>query len=186
MQSTTRALAVALASAAVVAATPAAGQAATQHSSCAKTFTVQMFRSAAITAYAGTRIPSRSDLAHLRRYERCARHSWARPVDERVWGRSRAANSARRQPPLNYSSVSWYNDAGTHCCGVYATYGVAACGSGACYPQGTRIEFCDHGCVVATVDDHGPYVGGRAFDLNQNVAAAIGFGGLGVVGWRVL
>ena len=28
--------------------------------------------------------------------------------------------------------------------------------------------------VVATVDDRGPYVGGRTWDLNQNTAAALG------------
>ena len=37
--------------------------------------------------------------------------------------------------------------------------------------------------VVATVDDRGPYVGGRTFDLNQNTAAALGFAGVGTVGY---
>jgi rare lipoprotein A (peptidoglycan hydrolase) len=35
--------------------------------------------------------------------------------------------------------------------------------------------------VTATVDDRGPYVGGRDWDLNQNTAAALGFGGVGTV-----
>ena len=35
--------------------------------------------------------------------------------------------------------------------------------------------------VTATVDDRGPFVAGRTWDLNQNVAAALGFGGVGTV-----
>jgi rare lipoprotein A (peptidoglycan hydrolase) len=35
--------------------------------------------------------------------------------------------------------------------------------------------------VTATVDDRGPFVGGRTWDLNQNTAAALGFGGVGSV-----
>ena len=35
--------------------------------------------------------------------------------------------------------------------------------------------------MTATVDDRGPYVGGRTWDLNQNTAAALGFGGVGTV-----
>jgi rare lipoprotein A (peptidoglycan hydrolase) len=31
------------------------------------------------------------------------------------------------------------------------------------------------------VDDRGPFVGGRDWDLNQNTAAALGFGGVGAV-----
>ena len=35
--------------------------------------------------------------------------------------------------------------------------------------------------MTATVDDRGPFVGGRTWDLNQNTAAALGFGGVGSV-----
>jgi rare lipoprotein A (peptidoglycan hydrolase) len=35
--------------------------------------------------------------------------------------------------------------------------------------------------VTAVVDDRGPYVGGREWDLNQNTARALGFGGVGTV-----
>jgi rare lipoprotein A (peptidoglycan hydrolase) len=38
---------------------------------------------------------------------------------------------------------------------------------------------------MAVVDDHGPYAGGRNIDLNQNTAAALGFGGVGSVGYHV-
>jgi rare lipoprotein A (peptidoglycan hydrolase) len=35
--------------------------------------------------------------------------------------------------------------------------------------------------VTATVDDRGPYVGGRDYDLNQNTAGALGMGGVATV-----
>jgi rare lipoprotein A (peptidoglycan hydrolase) len=35
--------------------------------------------------------------------------------------------------------------------------------------------------VNAVVDDRGPFVGGRDWDLNQNTAAALGFQGVGTV-----
>lgn len=52
-------------------------------------------------------------------------------------------------------------------------------------PFGTKIEFCLSRCVVAVVDDRGPYVAGRLFDLQPAVASAIGFPGLGVVKYRI-
>lgn len=51
---------------------------------------------------------------------------------------------------------------------------------------GTQVEFCVTGCVIATVDDRGPYVAGRLFDLQPAVAQAIGFDGLGPVRWRIV
>lgn len=86
--------------------------------------------------------------------------------------------------------ASYYDDAGTHCCGVYAHYGVADCGPwGYCYRQGTKIQFCwRRRCVIATVDDHGPYVAGRAWDLNEPAARAVGLiqsgRGYAAMSWR--
>ncbi len=89
---------------------------------------------------------------------------------------------------MNSAFVSWYNDAGTTASGTHSYYGFATCGSGGgpCLAFGTRVEFCDNGCIVGVADDHGPYVSGRMFDLNQNIAAAIGFAGLGTVQYRIL
>ena len=90
---------------------------------------------------------------------------------------------------MSEAFVSEYDDAGTHCCGTYATYGVAVCGepSGICVPMGTRIEFClGARCVTATADDHGPYVAGRQFDLATSTASALGFSGIGSVHYRIL
>jgi hypothetical protein len=78
--------------------------------------------------------------------------------------------------------VSWYNDGGYTGCGFHAYYGVA----NKTLPCGTKVTFTNGGrTVTATVDDRGPYVGGRDWDLNENTAAALGFGGVGTV-WSSL
>ena len=77
-----------------------------------------------------------------------------------------------------YTVASWYNDGGNTACGFHATYGVA----NKSLPCGTKVTFVYGGrSVVATVDDRGPYVGGRSYDLNQNTAGAIGMDGVATV-----
>jgi rare lipoprotein A len=74
--------------------------------------------------------------------------------------------------------ASWYNDAGDTACGFHAGLGVA----NRTLPCGTRVAFHYGGrTVTAVVDDRGPYVGGRDWDLNQNTAAALGFAGVGAL-----
>jgi len=52
---------------------------------------------------------------------------------------------------------------------------------------GTRIQFEYNGrTCVAVVNDRGPYVGGRTFDLGPGTAQALGFSGVGTVRYRVL
>lgn len=68
--------------------------------------------------------------------------------------------------------ASVYNDAGPHGCALHATYGVAnkelACG--------THVSFRYHGRQVgAIVDDRGPYVAGRDYDLSETTQEALGF-----------
>jgi rare lipoprotein A len=76
------------------------------------------------------------------------------------------------------SLASWYNDGGATACGFHARYGVA----NKSLPCGTKVAFRAGGrSVTAVVDDRGPYVGGREWDLNQNTAGALGFGGVGMV-----
>lgn len=78
--------------------------------------------------------------------------------------------------------ASWYEDGGSTACGTHYTLGVAnkemRCG--------TRVEICAARCATATVDDRGPYVEGRLFDLNANLKATIGASDLGPVRWRVI
>ena len=76
------------------------------------------------------------------------------------------------------AEASWYNDGGNTACGFHAGNGVA----NRTLPCGTKVVFRYGGrTVTATVDDRGPYVGGRDWDLNQTTAAALGFGGVGQV-----
>lgn len=76
------------------------------------------------------------------------------------------------------AGASWYNDGGNTACGFHALYGVA----NRTLPCGTKVSLRYNGrSVNATVDDRGPYVGGRDWDLNQNTASALGFGGVGAV-----
>lgn len=85
--------------------------------------------------------------------------------------------------PLLSAVASWYSDAGQTASGFHATYGVANLS----LAFGTRVQFVYHGRQIeGVVDDRGPYVGGRTWDLNQNVAAALGFGGVDTVQYRVL
>ncbi|HEY2653006.1 MAG TPA: septal ring lytic transglycosylase RlpA family protein [Solirubrobacteraceae bacterium] len=89
-----------------------------------------------------------------------------------------AASGAGTVTVYQQALASWYDDAGTTACGFHATYGVANLS----LPCGTKVNFEYGGRTVqAVVDDRGPYVGGRTWDLNQNTAAALGFGGVGAV-----
>lgn len=52
---------------------------------------------------------------------------------------------------------------------------------------GTRVTFRYKGrTVTAKCSDRGPYVAGRSFDLQPGLKAALGFGSVGTVEWRVL
>jgi hypothetical protein len=103
------------------------------------------------------------------------------PLRVRFAGDSSNAGAAGRAGTLSVyrqSVASWYNDGGTTGCGFHAYYGVA----NVSLPCGTKVAFMHAGrTVTAVVDDRGPYVGGREWDLNQNTAAALGFGGVGTV-----
>jgi rare lipoprotein A (peptidoglycan hydrolase) len=85
---------------------------------------------------------------------------------------------AGRLTVYQQSLASWYYDGGSTGCGFHSYYGVA----NVSLPCGTRVSFLYGGrTVTAVVDDRGPYVGGRTWDLNQNTAAALGFGGVDTV-----
>jgi hypothetical protein len=89
-----------------------------------------------------------------------------------------SGSSAGRVTVYRQSFASWYYDGGTTACGFHAYYGVA----NKSLPCGSLVSFDLNGrTVTAVVDDRGPYVGGREWDLNQNTAAALGFGGVGTV-----
>lgn len=92
-------------------------------------------------------------------------------------------NSAgRKLVSLHPAVASWYDDGGNTACGFHAGDGVAS----PYLPCGTKLVFAYHGrTVTAVVDDRGPFVPGREFDLNQTTAAALGFAGVDTV-WSSL
>jgi hypothetical protein len=103
-------------------------------------------------------------------------HVRIRFAGDRLNGRSTA--SAGQITIYREAGASWYNDGGNTACGFHAGYGVA----NRTLPCGTTVAFRYNGrSVTATVDDRGPFVGGRDWDLNQATAAALGFGGVGTV-----
>jgi len=86
-------------------------------------------------------------------------------------------------PPMQPAVASWYDDAGATASGFHAFYGVA----NRTLAFGTRVLFAYHGrTVTATVDDRGPFVYSRLWDLNQNTAGALVFSGVDTVAYRVL
>jgi rare lipoprotein A len=91
----------------------------------------------------------------------------------------RASASAGTVTVYQPALASWYYDAGLQTgCGFNARYGVA----NRTLPCGTKVQFRYGGrTVMATVDDRGPYVGGRTWDLGQSTRAALGFQGVGTV-----
>ena len=95
---------------------------------------------------------------------------------------ARAAARAGSLAVYRQSVASWYYDGGSTACGFHAFYGVASrslpCGAKVRFHMGSRT-------ITAVVDDRGPYVGGRDWDLNQNTAAALGLIGVQTV-WSTL
>ena len=93
---------------------------------------------------------------------------------------ARASTSAGTVTVYQPAVASWYYDAGLATgCGFNARYGVA----NKTLPCGTKVQLKYGGrTVMATVDDRGPYVYGRTWDLGQSTRAALGFnGGVGTV-----
>jgi hypothetical protein len=91
---------------------------------------------------------------------------------------TRSVHGAGKVTTFTESVASWYDDGGATACGFHAGMGVA----NRSLPCGTKVTFRYGGhTVTATVDDRGPFVGGRTWDLNQNTAGALGFGGVGTV-----
>ncbi|MGI8715407.1 MAG: septal ring lytic transglycosylase RlpA family protein [Solirubrobacteraceae bacterium] len=91
---------------------------------------------------------------------------------------ARSTGPAGAMTVYTQSVASWYQDGGSTACGFHAGLGVA----NRSLPCGTKVRFRYAGrTATATVDDRGPFVGGREWDLNQNTAAALGFAGVGTV-----
>jgi rare lipoprotein A len=93
-------------------------------------------------------------------------------------GSAKAWAAAGSLTSYRESVASWYDDGGGTACGFHAHYGVA----NRTLPCGSRITFIRGGHrVTAVVDDRGPFVSGRDWDLNQNTAGALAFDGVETV-----
>lgn len=176
---------------AAVASFTASSSSASAPSGCAKLFTVKQAERLIAHDFAGARRVTASETAQYRHEIRCQRFAYNRPKVRRYLARQVAAWRVRRYDaanPLHYAVASWYQDGGQTACGFHAFYGVASPGVAYIGPQaycGRHVEFHYAGRVVrATIDDAGPFVPGRSWDLNQNTAAALGFSGVATVGYR--
>lgn len=92
----------------------------------------------------------------------------------------------RPDPPFHTAVASFYGYGGatTGACGALQSNGVAS----RTLPCWTRLTMCAARCAVAVVDDRGPYVGGRDFDLSVGLAESIRFpmsAGVAPVRWRL-
>lgn len=102
------------------------------------------------------------------------------PGSQALSGVSAQANQTKSSPPPGYRrrTASWYYDQGHQtACGFVARYGVA----NKKLPCGTHVKFWRAGhTVTAVVDDRGPYIAGRTWDLGQRTARRLHFQGIGV------
>jgi hypothetical protein len=85
-------------------------------------------------------------------------------------------------PPMQTAVASWYDDSGTTASGRHYTYGYASLLFGSDW--GHAVRFCYQRCVIGRLDDHGPYVTGRLFDLNPQLKEALGCPDLCTLRWR--
>lgn len=89
---------------------------------------------------------------------------------------------ARAPRHFNRAVASWYYDAGQTASNQHYKYGFASLLFGSRW--GHEVRFCARRCVTGKLDDHGPYVGGRLFDLNPALKSALGCSDLCEVFWR--
>ena len=91
---------------------------------------------------------------------------------------AQAVNQATIPAGFRRRTASWYWDDGlSTACGFTANYGVA----NKRLPCGTHVTFWRAGYRVrAVVDDRGPYIAGRTWDLDEHTAQALHFRRTGV------
>jgi rare lipoprotein A (peptidoglycan hydrolase) len=157
----------------------------TQASNCGKTYTVPMAQRAARAVYMGVKDVTQDERQMLGRIEKCQRNLNARSYVSWYYMRRRNMWKQRRYDaahPMSIAVASWYDQSGPGACGTGAQDGLAF--ASLILPCGAQIEICAASCTVATMKDHGPYVGGRTFDLNVNLRNAISCAGVCTVKWR--
>lgn len=86
---------------------------------------------------------------------------------------------------MSSATASWFDDPPGTTAGPHQSNGFAALIYGSAW--GLPVRFCFRArCAVGHLEDHGPYVGGRTFDLGSNLRSALGFDGVGTVSYVVL
>lgn len=92
----------------------------------------------------------------------------------------------RKHPPrrtlIGPVTASWFNDAGATASGSHYALGVAH----KTLAFGTRLRMCASRCATVTVEDRGPFIAGREFDLNYNAKTALGCSDLCSVRYRII
>lgn len=92
---------------------------------------------------------------------------------------------ARELAAFSSATASWFEDPPGTTAGPHQSNGFAALIYGAAW--GLPVRFCYRGrCAVGHLEDHGPYVSGRTFDLGSDLRNALGFDGVDVVRYAVL
>lgn len=119
------------------------------------------------------------------------------PSDDSSRGSSNNSNSSGTSSPSKTTASYTYVLASTYGIGDGLMYSATASGGRVTptsmgvamktMPLGTVIEIIYNGRTArAVVNDRGPYVGNRQIDLQPAVANALGFDGVGRVGYRVV
>jgi rare lipoprotein A (peptidoglycan hydrolase) len=152
---------------------------------CGEHFNIRDYE-AWIRAHAHAGVIAPADKPAMWRRERCQAHGQPARLAGIRW-RIHYLRSIRYAltHPFQHALASWYSDASGACASPAgcSTYGVA----NKTLAFGTRVRFeYDGRQVTAVVDDRGPYVAERVWDLNQSTAGALGFDGVDVVAYRVL
>ena len=91
-------------------------------------------------------------------------------------GSGASAAQLQQQAKFHRGLASWYYDDGYKtACGFRVKYGVAH----RTLPCGTKVTFLHSGHrITATVDDRGPYISGRTWDLDEQSARALHLSGV--------
>ncbi|OFK24105.1 RlpA-like double-psi beta-barrel domain-containing protein [Olsenella sp. HMSC062G07] len=114
-----------------------------------------------------------------------------RPANAGTGSSSGSSQGSNAETPYTYVLASMYGVGDGLMYGVTASGDIVTPTSMAVamktMPLGTIIEITYRGRTVrAEVNDRGPYAGNRQIDLQPAVAAALGFDGVGTVGYRVV
>jgi rare lipoprotein A (peptidoglycan hydrolase) len=94
----------------------------------------------------------------------------------------RVAKKWDRKHPMQQALASWYDYEGVACAGMGGLRNGIAHKT---LPCGTRVRLCYRACTTGIVNDRGPYIAGREFDLTPDVKNATGCSDLCWLRYRI-